>query len=301
MNFVAVDVETANCDKASICQVGWSVVADGKITETSSVLIDPQVEFDPFNIGIHGITAADVRGSPTFADVRERLRAMMNTRPVVSNGLFDRAAFDLADDGDPGTWFVRDVPWVNAQRIVRRAWPEHFARKYKLSHVAETLGLDLVHHDAESDARVLAEAVLMAANVLDMAFDELVQRAHQPLSSPDLGARRVSRTKASIRRDGSGEGVFLSQVFCFTGTLPVAREKLADLVSSMGAEVSSGVSSKTTVLVVGCQMSSLVAGNKSSKHRKAETLVAKGQNIEILTAEQFLEVLSRHGVTLQLM
>ena len=289
MNFVAVDVETANWDRASICQIGWSVVENGEITEISSLLIDPQDEFDPFNTGIHGITATDVRGAPTFVDVRERLRAMMNARPVVSYGLFDRAAFDLADDGDLETSFVTDVPWVNGQRIVRRAWPEHFAKKYKLSHVAETLGLNLVHHDAESDARVLAEAVLMAADVLDMTFDELLRRAHQPLTPR---AARAPQAYAPIRREGSDEGPLAGHTACFTGTLTLARREAADLVSGLGAAVSPSVTSRTTLLVVGTQNPGVIVADKSSKHLKAEALIAKGQDIEILSERQFLDVLS---------
>lgn len=153
MDFVAVDVETANWDKSSICQIGWSLVNDGQIVQNESLLIDPQTYFDPFNKSIHGITESDVEGAPTFADVRHAFHEMMNSVPVISYGLFDQAAFDLADDDDANTSFVTEMPWVNGQRIVRRAWPEHFKQKYNLGLVADTLGLKLQAHDAGSDAR----------------------------------------------------------------------------------------------------------------------------------------------------
>ena len=55
MNFVSVDVETANWDRSSICQIGWTVVRDGEIALSDAVLIDPETYFDPFNVDIHGI------------------------------------------------------------------------------------------------------------------------------------------------------------------------------------------------------------------------------------------------------
>jgi DNA polymerase-3 subunit epsilon len=41
MNFVAVDVETANPDFASICQIGIARFEGGKLTEEWSTLVNP--------------------------------------------------------------------------------------------------------------------------------------------------------------------------------------------------------------------------------------------------------------------
>ncbi len=178
---------------------------------------------------------------------------MINARPVVSYGLLDRAAFDLADDGDPDTSCVTDVPWVNGQHIVRHAWPERLARKYRPPYVADTLGLTPMHHSGESDARVLAEAVLKAADALDMTFDELLRRAHQPLSS------RAPREYAHIRRDGSEEGPLAGHTVCFTEALTVPRKEAADLANALGAAVSPSVTSKATHLVAGIENPGVIA------------------------------------------
>ena len=66
MDFIAVDVETANSQRWSICQLGICVVEAGKVVKTDSVLIDPECEFDPFNVEIHGIDAKDVKGKGNF-------------------------------------------------------------------------------------------------------------------------------------------------------------------------------------------------------------------------------------------
>ena len=69
MNFIALDVETANADMASICQIGIARYAEGKLVEEWSSLIDPEDYFDFINVDIHGITEDDVVGCPTFPEI----------------------------------------------------------------------------------------------------------------------------------------------------------------------------------------------------------------------------------------
>ena len=53
--FVAVDVETANAETASICQLGLALVNEDGAVQTLSYLIDPQAPFDSNNSALHGI------------------------------------------------------------------------------------------------------------------------------------------------------------------------------------------------------------------------------------------------------
>ncbi len=294
MDFLAVDVETANFDKSSICQIGWTVVSRGAISSSDVLLIDPETYFDPFCINIHGITKDAVRGSPKFSNVKHTFEELMNNLPVISYGLFDRAAFTLADDADADTSFVTKANWINGQKIVRRAWPEHFKRFYKLSFVAETLNLDLRAHDAGSDARVLAEAVLLASEKLGMSFDELVTHVEQPLTSK-------KSTKKSMYQpfiiESCSKMLLSGQSICFTGSLGITRREAAELVSGLGAAVSSVVNKNTTILVVGVQNSRLIIDEKSKKHRQAEQLISDGCSIEILSEDQFLQILGGNLLT----
>jgi len=43
MEFVAIDVETANADMASICQIGIARFADGLLTSEWETYVDPQI------------------------------------------------------------------------------------------------------------------------------------------------------------------------------------------------------------------------------------------------------------------
>jgi len=54
MRFVAIDVETANPDYSSICQIGVALFENGIITKTWATLINPEDYFDPINMrGCH--------------------------------------------------------------------------------------------------------------------------------------------------------------------------------------------------------------------------------------------------------
>jgi DNA polymerase-3 subunit epsilon len=69
VDFISVDVETANYFRGSICQVGLTTVRENKVQGTETILINPQVEFDTFNVDLHGIDANVVEGAPTFAEI----------------------------------------------------------------------------------------------------------------------------------------------------------------------------------------------------------------------------------------
>ena len=60
-----------------------------------------------------------------------------------------------------------------------------------------------------------------------------------------------------------------------------------------GCHVAGNVSKKTTILVVGTQDRSRLKGyEKSTKHRKAESLIEKGVEIQILSESDFAELIN---------
>ena len=84
LTFNALDVETANADRASICQIGIVHIRDGAIRDHWQTLVDPEDWFDDLNVSIHGIAEEDVRGSPTLPEIREELRKRLRDLVVVT-------------------------------------------------------------------------------------------------------------------------------------------------------------------------------------------------------------------------
>jgi DNA polymerase III epsilon subunit-like protein len=85
MEFVAIDVETANADMASICQIGIARFANGALTDEWKTYVDPQDYFDGMNVSIHGIDKSIVAGAPTFGMVANTVKAALNGRIVVTH------------------------------------------------------------------------------------------------------------------------------------------------------------------------------------------------------------------------
>ena len=157
LTFNSIDVETANADRASICQIGIVHVRDGEIKDQWQTLVNPEDWFDPWNVSIHGIDEYDVRNSPTLPEVRSELRSRLRGSVLVSHTSFDRVAFERAM-----TRYNLEqlqVTWLDSARIARRAWPESYGRSgYGLKNIAKDLNISFKHHDALEDARAAAAA-----------------------------------------------------------------------------------------------------------------------------------------------
>lgn len=282
MEFVAIDLETANADVSSICQVGMARYMKGELVHEWKTYVDPQDYFDGMNIAVHGITEDTVMGAPTFPEVAPAIHEALDMRITVCHSHFDRVALHRACErhglGLPS------CTWLDSARVARRAWREQFAQKgYGLANVCASLGYDFSHHDALEDAKAAGHIILKAIEASSLSLDDWLKRVEQPIS-PEAGDRHHTRK-------GNVEGPLYGEVLVFTGSLQVPRREAADRAALAGCDVASAVNKKTTILVVGDQDVRKLAGEqKSSKHRKAEDLIAKGQQIRIIRESDFLSI-----------
>lgn len=279
MKFIALDVETANADIASICQIGIAHFEDGRCCEKWESLVNPEDDFYSLNIDIHGIDESMVADAPTFPSLSEIVTKKLVNTVVVSHTPFDQTAIRLVFEK-----YGIELPvitWLDTARVVRRTWTDLSQRGYGLAPVAERLGIEFQHHNAAEDARAAGEILLHAMKETGLSVDEWVVRARKSIS----GARDA--------RDGDPEGPFYGEVAVFTGTLSMVRREAADLAAAAGCDVGESVTKTTTLLIVGDQdVRKLVGHQKSSKHRKAEKLIEKGQSIRILRESDFRSIAS---------
>ena len=121
-SFITVDFETANSHVGSVCAVGVVKVLDGTITDRWTTLINPETEFNQFNIDIHGITPDDVQDAPKFPEVHQALKDRLEGNTMVSHGAFDVAALDRATCDHALSNIQYD--YINSQTVVRWTWSE---------------------------------------------------------------------------------------------------------------------------------------------------------------------------------
>lgn len=145
--FTALDFETGNASRASICAVGLVRVERGRTVRALQRLIrPPDNQIWSRYTAIHGIRWQDTRAAPTFADLWEELRPWLEGEVVVAHNFgFDGSCLRAVLDhyGLPHPDFTPDCTY----RIYRR----------NLASLCVEHAIPLEHHNALSDAMACAE------------------------------------------------------------------------------------------------------------------------------------------------
>jgi DNA polymerase III subunit epsilon len=277
MNYLVLDLETANPDCASICQIGIVQVENGEIVDTVSHLIDPQDRFDHWNIKVHGIQADRVVGCPTFSEILGELAPLLEGRIIVTHGSFDRVAITKACQKHDLP--LVDAYWLDNQTVVRQTWSQFAKRGYSLGNLAHHFGIEFQHHDALEDAVATAQIFRRA----------LVESGRTASDWVSVIASRGHHRGGVLQQGASGEP-FSGKTVVFTGQLQIARQEAARLAAARGFTVGAAVSPATTMLCVGGERGGF---GKSSKEREARRLISGGHPLTIVTEDEFWGLLSR--------
>ena len=256
MEFVAIDVETANADMASICQIGIAQFKGGTLAQEWKTYVDPQDHFDGINVSIHGIDEDVVAGSPTFAMLADTLISRLSGRIIVTHTAFDRVAVHQASTKHKTP--PLSCTWLDTACVARRAWTEFSRRGYGLASICASIGYNFEHHDALEDAKAAGTILIAAMTHTGLDLDAWLARVRQPID--------LQRST----REGNPDGELCGEVIVFTGALTIPRREAADIAASIGCTVEAGVTKRTTLLVVGDQdVQRLVPGYEKSKTQKS--------------------------------
>lgn len=277
MNYIVLDLETANPDCASICQIGIVLVENGETVGTLSYLIDPEDRFDYWNIKVHGIRPEHVAGRPTFPELLPEIVPLIEGRIVVTHGSFDRIAVTKACQ--KYSLPVVEARWLDNQTVVRRTWPQFSRKGYSLGNLAAHFGITFQHHDALEDA-------IATADIFRRALTESGRSASEWAS----GASRPPGSGIPILVQGASGRPFSGRTIVFTGRMQVARKEAARRAAELGFTVASAVCAQTTHLCVGGNDGRIVT---SSKGREAERLRSNGHSVSIISEDEFWQLLSR--------
>lgn len=145
-SFTAIDFETAQAKRNSICQIGLIRVENGTVTATKNILVQPPGnDYYFMNTEIHGITPHMTRTSPTFDRVWHLIEPFIRDQNVVAhNGAFDFSCLRIT---------------LEHYRLATPEFNSHCTFKlYKkaLKPLCLMYGIELKHHDALSDAMACA-------------------------------------------------------------------------------------------------------------------------------------------------
>lgn len=287
MDFVTIDVETANSDVGSICQIGMAKYIKGKLVDTYSTLVLPQSTFSSTNINIHGIDSKTVKDAPSIFDIYGKILQFIGSNIVVSYTDFDERAIRkcLTDQGLP----LPEWQWVDASIMVRETCQRFSLEGYNLANVCKEWKYDFKHHDALEDAKACGFVATTILRENSLSIQNWVSKGQ-------FKSNKITKNQPRfpVRRavEGNKEGRFYGLNICFTGELSIKRPEIAEIAAKQGFTVKAGISKKVNYLVVGTPDLSLLNGHdKSSKHRKAEELISKGTDINIIEENEFLKII----------
>ncbi|KAB1643272.1 exonuclease domain-containing protein [Gulosibacter chungangensis] len=160
VDFVAIDFETANRSPASACQVGLIRIRDGKVVDSEDWLIQPPEghnAFAPFNVKLHGISAARVRTAPDWPNTLGRILDFVRGDVLVAHN----APFDMGVLVAATRACHMQVPQLRYFCSLRLARKSYALPSYSLPNASRAAGYTLHnHHDALADAEACAAIVV---------------------------------------------------------------------------------------------------------------------------------------------
>lgn len=154
-NFAAIDFETANEQRTSVCSVGVVIVRNGVIVDRFYSLIQPEPNYYTYwTTQVHGLTNMDTDGAAVFPFVWSKLAPKIEGLPLVAhNKAFDesclKAVFRTYGMDYPDYEFYCTL--LASKRKIKNL------PNYQLQTVSAFCGYDLSqHHHALCDAEACA-------------------------------------------------------------------------------------------------------------------------------------------------
>lgn len=158
-SFVALDFETANQHRSSVCSIGLVFVENGIVVDKYYELIKPVPNFYSYwNTQVHGLLAEDTQYAAEFPELWQDLSKRLKNMPLVAhNGVFDEGCLKAVLE----TYQLplHQNPFFCTYRKSKALFPH--LPNHRLPTVSKYLGFDLEnHHNALADAEACAHIAM---------------------------------------------------------------------------------------------------------------------------------------------
>ncbi len=157
-DFVAIDVETANRERSSICAVGAVKVSGGVIVDSRYTLVCPEPNwYSRYCTAVHGLTDEDTWNAPSFGMVWRDWEKWIGGMPVVAHN----APFDYGCISAACRIYGLEPPeaFYSTLAAAKKSIPKGMLPSKSLDMLCEFFGIPLEHHhnaldDAEACAKI---------------------------------------------------------------------------------------------------------------------------------------------------
>lgn len=289
-DYTIVDVETTGYDPRfdKIIEVGCIKYRDGKEVARYESLIQPPKNrsgnyVDEFIELKTGITNEMLDAAPPFDAVAKNIWDFIKDEIIVGHNVnFDiNFLYDVFAALDSTLILGND--FVDTLKLSRRVLPE--LEHHRLEDLDEYFGIGIIHHRSIADCET--------TNVVLQNLATIIAKNNIDLSPPKNTGRFDLRTLVAETENVSSDSPLYKKVCVFTGALAMfTRVEAAQIVVNLGGLCENGVTKRTNFLIVGdFDYSSNIKDGKSNKLKRAEQLIAKGQDLQILSEQVFYDML----------
>ena len=304
-SFVSFDFENLYPQRVSACSVGMVKYKNGEIVDKYYTLIRPPFEYDgkkgPALTWIHGFTEDMLKNEKTFAEILPQMEEFIEGLPLVAHNacvesacIHDCCAYYNIQTIIPYEDIMDTYPLSKAIEDTMGV-PVCGPGTYSLNVVCQRFGvMELRHHHACDDAEMCGNLFLTFPKYLsgELKFDasareKALERCTKKTSSGnfiyDSYASRghISLCGNVLQKDLSSadpNNPFYDRKVVITGVFNIDRQELANTLKSMGADIDTGVGSKTNYLLIGEEPG-------PSKLRKFDELIAAGKDVRKIYQE----------------
>lgn len=306
-SYVAIDIETTGLDTnwCEIIELAGVRVEGGETVERFQQLVRPDAMPIPeFIEDLTGITSSMLEQASQISEILPDFLDFVGNSPVVGqNVTFDIRFIDYCAQGMGLEGFAPVA--CDTMRVSRVLFPEmpHHRLKDNVKQCAKIAGKA---PDFGNAHRALADAEMTSwcyETMRPILVERYGEDPEQEVNKAHSASKRSEQYKAFLDSlaatvdDIDEDNPFFGANVCFTGALSSMPRKVAwQCAANLGATPQKSVTKKTDYLVVGSlDFSANMKGDKSSKLRRAEELLAKNGAPEIVSEDFFVQFLQQEG------
>ena len=259
--------------------------SSGQNIGTFSTLVKPSEPIDEYITSLTGITNDMLKSAPDISETMQKFYNFVGSDLIVGYNVNFDINF-LYDNLLNCHSLILSNSFIDVMRIARKILPG--LKNHKQTTVADHYGISTAGaHRAAVDCEI-CNAIFEKLQADILATGQSLEDFKLSSKRSELHAKDISTENISF---DTSHPLF-GKVCVFTGTLEkMSRKDAMQLVVDFGGSVGDNVTKKTNYLILGnndfCQS---IKDGKSNKQKKAEDLILKGHDIEILSENVFYDL-----------
>ncbi len=290
-DYICIDLETTGFEPQFDEIIEMSAIKVNCSGEVSifSQLVKPTEELDEYIQNLTGISNEMLANAPTIEEVMPKFIDFVGEAILIGHN----TSFDIR--------FIYD----NYFKLTKKPFKNDYVDTLRLSRI---LCPDLKHHRLKDlvklfDLQVNGEhRALFDCEATIMIFEKLRELAIKQYGSVENFENSITTRKSRKKVDLStlspnSEDIdvtnpFYDKYVVFTGTLEkYQREQASQIIVNLGGHAQNDITKKTDFLIIG-SYENVSEEYKSSKQKKAESYILKGQDLKIISEGNFYDMLS---------